>query len=71
LMENEAFQQGLKAAEIRLSDLFNQLLNPDNNQEKDIYLKAEISNILKFFAIWKGAKKSKEILEAQIKQRLE
>jgi len=71
LFENETFQKSLKEAENRLGMLINQLLNFDNTREKDIYLKSEISHILKFFAVIKGSKQQKEILEEQIKKFLE
>jgi len=71
LMQNNAFIKSREVAEKRLVDLFTQLLNPDNSREKDIYTKAEISNILNTFTVFKGLKSQKEIIEQQIKQRLE
>lgn len=70
LIENEAFQKILKVAEIRLVDLFNQLLNYENLRDKDLCLKSEINHLLKTFAIFQGSKKQKEFLEAHIKQRI-
>ncbi len=71
LMENEAFKRGRQAAEVRLTDLFSKLLDPDNDRDKDIYLKAEISHILNTFVVFKGLKSQRDVIETQIKQRLE
>lgn len=71
IMENEAFKKSRQAAELRLTDLFTQLLNPDNTREKDIYTKAEISHLLNTFVVFKSLKSQKDFIEQEIKKRLE
>jgi hypothetical protein len=71
LMQNEAFKKSRDMAEKRLVDLFTQLLNPENSRDKDLYLKAEMNHLLNTFVVFKGLKSQSDIIEAQIKQRLE